>query len=257
MTPHAEIQRIAPLDDPWRRMVWLLPAAIIAWAVLLFAFARLLQQSAPPPPELKPIEARIVEMPIGGLQGGGGGAPSTPAVKPRPKPIAKPAPRPRVMQAPRKALTPPASIEGSPREKAKQAPVESPSSGGTADENGSAGSPTTGESSNGASSEGASGEGTGGGTGPGSDSTGARAIYAPAPVIPDELREDVIQAEAVAHFRVSPEGDVEVSLATPTPNPRLNQLLLETLRQWQFFPATRSGIAIEAAFDVRIPITVQ
>jgi protein TonB len=76
-------------------------------------------------------------------------------------------------------------------------------------------------------------------------------------VIPDDLREDVIDTEAVAKFKVTADGIVEVSLAKPTPNPRLNQLLLETLQQWKFFPATRDGIAIDAAFEVRIPITVR
>ena len=49
----------------------------------------------------------------------------------------------------------------------------------------------------------------------------------------------------------------EVTLAQPTPNPRLNQILLNTLREWKFFPAMRDGIAINSEFDVRIPITVQ
>ncbi len=68
MTVLTETQRLPALDDSWRRLPWLVPAAIIAWAVLLFVFARMLEQSAPPPPELKPIEARIVEVPVGGLQ---------------------------------------------------------------------------------------------------------------------------------------------------------------------------------------------
>jgi protein TonB len=46
-------------------------------------------------------------------------------------------------------------------------------------------------------------------------------------------------------------------LEQPTPNPRLNQILLNTLRQWKFFPAMKDGIAINSEFDVRIPITVQ
>jgi protein TonB len=56
---------------------------------------------------------------------------------------------------------------------------------------------------------------------------------------------------------VWPDGTVEVTLAQPTPNPRLNQILLNTLRQWKFFPAMKDGIAINSEFDVRIPISVQ
>src|SRR5216683_7644478 len=99
-------QRLPELDDPWRRLPWLLPAAIIAWAVLLFIFARMLEQSAPPPPELKPIEARIIEVPVGGLQGGSRAA--IPAVKPAaPEVINKPAQHPRVVTHPKKVVVPP------------------------------------------------------------------------------------------------------------------------------------------------------
>ena len=103
----------------------------------------------------------------------------------------------------------------------------------------------------------AGGAGVGGGAGIGNDASGARAIYAPTPTIPDDMLENVFQAIAVAHFKVSPDGTVEVTLAQPTPNPRLNQILLNTLREWKFFPAMKDGIAINSEFDVRIPVTVQ
>ncbi len=101
------------------------------------------------------------------------------------------------------------------------------------------------------------GTGTGAGAGLGSDSSGARAMYAPTPTIPDDMRETPFSTVAVAHFKVSPEGDVRVTLLKPTPNPRLNEILLETLRQWKFFPAMKDGVAVTSDFDVRIPIAVQ
>ncbi len=91
----------------------------------------------------------------------------------------------------------------------------------------------------------------------GSDSGGARAIYAPLPKIPDELRENAFSTVAVAHFVVGPDGTVQVTLITPTPEPKLNQLILETLHEWKFFPAIKDGVAIASQFDVRIPISVQ
>ena len=95
------------------------------------------------------------------------------------------------------------------------------------------------------------------GSGLGSDSLGARAIYSPVPKIPDDLREVAFEAEAVAHFEVSYDGNVKVTLAKPTADPRLNQILLTTLQQWRFFPAMKGGVAIDSAFDVRIPVSVQ
>ena len=76
-------------------------------------------------------------------------------------------------------------------------------------------------------------------------------------MIPDDLREDVLQAEAVARFNVSFDGTSEVTLEKPTSSPRLNQVLLDALKQWKFFPAVKNGVAIGSTFEVRIPITVQ
>jgi len=101
------------------------------------------------------------------------------------------------------------------------------------------------------------GSGSGSGAGLGSDSSGARALYAPAPAIPDDLREEPFSTVAVARFKVSPEGNVDVTLVTPTPNPRLNQILLDTLKQWKFFPAMKDGVAVNSEFELRIPIAVQ
>ena len=116
-----------------------------------------------------------------------------------------------------------------------------------------AGAATAAES--GASGEEETGEGSGGGIG--TDTVGARAIYAPTPVIPDDLREDAIQTEAVARFKVSFDGVSEVTLEKPTSSPRLNQVILDALKQWKFFPAVHNGVAIESSFEVRIPISVQ
>jgi protein TonB len=118
----------------------------------------------------------------------------------------------------------------------------------------SAPGPSSGSST---SSSGTASEEGSGGSGIGSDTLGARAIYAPTPTIPDDLREDVMQTEAVAHFTVSFDGASEVTLAKPTSNPRLNQVLLDTLKQWKFFPAMKNGVALASSFDVRIPISVK
>src|SRR5260370_16846586 len=61
----------------------------------LVGFSLLLKQTAAPPPELKPLEARIIELPppVGGLQGGPAAvhpvAPAKPApqVQPKRKPV--------------------------------------------------------------------------------------------------------------------------------------------------------------------------
>jgi periplasmic protein TonB len=231
------------LDEPARRLLWIVPLSIAVWIFLLSIFSLILARPAVPHEEQTPIEARLVEIPkdVGGLQGNGGGVlhPAAPAI-PHPKaaPVVKPhmkkvAPLPPVIRSP----------EGIEKNTAAPGVEEKPgSSTGSTSESGESGSSDT-------------GEGEGGGIG--TDTVGARAIYAPTPVIPDDLREDVIQTEAVARFNVTFDGVSEVTLEKPTSNPRLNQVLLDTLKQWKFFPAVKNGVAIPSTFEVRIPISVQ
>ena len=239
----SHVQMASPyLDEPGRRLIWTLPTALAIWLALLIGFSRMLELTAPPPPELKPVEARIEELPPeGGLQGGP--APVAPA-KPKPS-MVKPAPviHPHVTPHPHvkvKPVAPPIAPSATGTAKSEAPPM--PSSGAATPPEGSV---VTG------------GTGSGGGTGLGSDTAGARAIYAPTPTIPDDLREEALDAVAIAHFRVGYDGEVEVTLAKPTSNPELNQILLDTLKQWKFFPAMRNGVAIPSAFDLRIPVSVQ
>jgi periplasmic protein TonB len=236
------------LDEPARRLLWIIPLAIAIWAILLSGFSLILMRTkVMPQEESKPIEAQLIDIPkAAGLQGNGGAThPAAPAI-PHPKaaPVVKPHPVAHVKKV---APLPPVIRSPYGTEKSTEAPSveEKPgASGGTATETG-------------ASSDSGTGEGSGGGSGIGTDTVGAHAIYAPTPVIPDDLREDVMQTEAVARFNVSFDGVSEVTLEKPTSSPRLNQVLLETLKQWKFFPAVKNGVAIPSSFEVRIPITVQ
>jgi periplasmic protein TonB len=235
------------LDEPTRRLLWVVPLAIAIWAILLSGFSLILMRTKAPPAELQPIEARLIDIPKepAGLQGNGGAVhPPAPAI-PHPKaaPIVKPHP---VVHAKKAAPSPPVIRSPYGTEKSTEAPSveEAPgASTGPATESGASGGSGTGEAS--------------GGGGIGTDTVGAHAIYAPTPVIPDDLREDVMQTEAVARFNVSFDGISEVTLEKPTSSPRLNQVLLETLKQWKFFPAVKNGVAIPSSFEVRIPISVQ
>ena len=241
MTNAARIAMRPPeLDEPARRLPWVIPAAIAIWAILLSGFSLILMRTTAPREEVAPIEARLIEIPheVGGLQGNGGAThPAAPAV-----PIVKPHPAAHMKKV---APLPPVIRSEYGTKKSTEAPgvEEAPGAGaGTATESGASGSAET-------------GGGSGGGIG--SDTVGARAIYAPTPVIPDDLREDAIQTEAVARFKVSFDGVSEVTLEKPTSSPRLNQVILDALKQWKFFPAVHNGVAIESSFEVRIPISVQ
>ena len=89
-----------------------------------------------------------------------------------------------------------------------------------------------------------------------SGATQARLLSQPMPVLPDDLREQGYQLTAVAHFKIHADGSVEVELVRPTQNPRLNQILLDTLHRWRFFPATENGHPVDSDQDVRVHFSV-
>lgn len=97
-------------------------------------------------------------------------------------------------------------------------------------------------------------------SGPPSASSGdttARPAVQPLPVLPDDLREYAYQSVALARFTIHSDGSVDVALVKPTQNPRLNQLLLETLRNWHFFPAMKEGHPVESEQDIRVHFNVE
>gem|GEM_PF-1113992 len=84
----------------------------------------------------------------------------------------------------------------------------------------------------------------------------ARAISQPLPTVPDDLREQAYRTVALVHLVIHTDGSVAVELVRPTPYPRLNQILLETLRGWRFFPALQNGHPAETQQDVRVHFNV-
>ncbi|MGH7812988.1 MAG: energy transducer TonB [Candidatus Binataceae bacterium] len=218
------------MDSPWRRFGLTIPAAAAFSALLIAGFAIVLTQGVVAPPHTEAVEVRLVEIQpvVHALQGN-----NKPKITPRPIP---PVPRHevrrrrRVRPAPVFASAPPVTSPNGiavPSGVLHPAPPSAPESAGA------------------------------GGGGIGSDTIGARAIYAPKPVIPDDLRENVFQAEAIARFIVGADGAAQVTLEKPTSNPRLNQVLLDTLKEWKFFPAIENGVAVASTFEVRIPISVE
>lgn len=84
----------------------------------------------------------------------------------------------------------------------------------------------------------------------------ARLLSQPLPELPDDLREEGYQFVAVARFVIHADGSFDVQLIHPTPNPRLNQILMQTLHKWRFDPATEAGHPVETHQDVRVHFNV-
>ncbi len=78
-------------------------------------------------------------------------------------------------------------------------------------------------------------------------------LYQPLPAIPDELRQEAFNSYAIARFNIAPDGSIAfVELIKPCNNPKLNQLLLKSLKNWKF-PAKNeaSNQDIRVNFEVK------
>lgn len=209
--------------NPW----WPLPLALLLWALMLWGFGLFFAAPAKVASEVPaPIDARIIELPP---------PPSPPKPKPvvkaekraRPVPV-RPAPQPVQTLPPKAALpTPPAPQPPPPQ--AEPAPAPPPPKAEP--------SPSTGQD--------------------GTQQMGARALYQPRPKLPEDLRDETIHAVVMARFHIKPDGSATVELTQPAPNPRVNQLILNTLKTWRFFPAIQAGKPVASVQDVKVAIDVE
>jgi protein TonB len=245
-------------DDPWRRVLWLLPTAAALTLLSLMGFLKLLAGApfvtpllpavevdvvelapnpplarappAPPPPrEPPPLALEPPPLPQSSSpatpEPAGAQALPAPPLAPHPEPPVarvKPPPQPPQRAAPTQKSVP--SVQSPPLADAPPSPALTPPVASLP---------------------------------PSGSSMGARALYRPLPEIPEELRWRAIDLMAVARFHVAASGSAEVELIQPTPDATLNRALLETLKKWRFFPAMESGKPQASTIDIRIPITVR
>lgn len=78
-------------------------------------------------------------------------------------------------------------------------------------------------------------------------------LYQPLPDIPEELRFEAMRTTALARFNIKSDGNVEsVKLITASNSPKLNYLLVKSLKQWRFPPASNnSSQEISITFEVK------
>jgi protein TonB len=90
----------------------------------------------------------------------------------------------------------------------------------------------------------------------GTEQLGAYAVYQPKPVIPEDLQDIATHVVVSARFHIAADGTVRVKLLHAAPDPRLNQVILNTLNSWRFMPATQNGKPVETDQDIEVTVDV-
>jgi protein TonB len=242
-------------DDPWQRLPWLLPLALLVTTLSQMGFLLLLRQPSTPTTVQRPVDVQVVELPM--TVSPPAAQPTSPARRspapPKPRaepPIPRPTPRPAEprVEAPRDLAS---AVEAEPSTPAPDGAATVPAPAGPASPSAPPGPSTQGPVA--AVPPGRGPQGPPSGT----DTMSARAIYKPMPEVPESLRHRTVELVAVARFRVTADGSAQVELTEPTGDPDLNRALVETLKRWRFFPAMQAGKPIVSTIDIRIPISVK
>jgi protein TonB len=213
-------------DNPWhwRRLFSTILVAVALWFGILWLFAELMNESTGRLPEPEPVEAQIVEIAELPLTiKTPTPHPSRPLSEPSsvPSPIHETEPPPqsetKPVALPANLVAPTPAKEDTPT--VKQEHIQVPNIA--------------------------------------TPFISARAISQPKPQIPDELRQDALSTSAVARFHVASDGTTTAELVKPTTNPKLNRLLINTLKNWRFFPAMKEGKPVESTQEIVIKIEVK
>jgi periplasmic protein TonB len=248
-------------DDPWQRLPWLVPGALIGASIALMVFMRLLMQVPIGPAPPTPVDVQVVELPAPAAAAPTPPSPSQPVEAaappepPQPPPIVKEEPPPPVAEGeppppeakpevrPQPVIVPPPKRQPPPHRAAPPKPAAAAPAQPAAP-------PEARPDPQPIARAPAAAAALGG-------NLGARAIYKPMPEIPEELRRRNVEWVAVARFRVGADGSAQVEMVEATSEPALNRLLLESLKKWRFFPAMENGKPTASTIDIRIPIEVR
>jgi periplasmic protein TonB len=240
------------MDSPWHRLPWTLPAALLILAAALWGAAYIMYKPTYRPVAPPPIDAQLIELPAPVVTDTI--EPEPPAAVEQPKPPPPPpvvprqvpvkpqvTPRPRQKPVPQKAkvITSGADVPGN----ALTAPIEE--------------APAAENTSSNSGAQAGSYDPKGSSRGDLHASSGARAIVQPMPQIPEDLRAEAFKSSALARFHIAVDGSAEVELAKPTPFPRLNRILLDSLKKWRFMPAIKSGMPVASTEEILVKIEVK
>ena len=86
---------------------------------------------------------------------------------------------------------------------------------------------------------------------------GPVALYAPAPVIPNYLRDQNLKTSVVFEFLITAQNQVTPRLLASSGTEELDAIALNTVKKWQFRPAEKDHLPIDSRVRLRILFEVQ
>lgn len=209
-------------DDPWRRLPWVLSAALLVWGALLWTFGFLLGQLDTQPQIPNSIDAQFIEVRSSGMQ------------HEKSKPIRKP-PAPTIVPASAdKTVSPTAHQPDVPQVEANARPSEQAAQS-AAGSNDAGVSPQTNTASN---------------TPP---QFGAAYLNNPKPAYPPFARRMRFEGTVLLKVLVSHEGTVLSLEEASSPGHEISdKAASEAVRKWRFIPASRAFHPIDEW--VQVPV---
>jgi protein TonB len=84
----------------------------------------------------------------------------------------------------------------------------------------------------------------------------AQPINSPQPEIPHDLQEDCFKSCCIARFLIKPDGAAKVKLISGSGSDEIDDITLQTLRQWKFKPAMLDGKPVESTRRIKVEFQV-
>ncbi len=236
---HSTSSQAQCFDDPIRRLLWTLPSAVVIWMFLLALLSIGLSGSNSSHPQPSQMQAELIEQ-----------------VELAAQTKVTPPPKVKIESSPAQIAPPltPTHTRNSASLTPLTSPLTTPSPTSLPNP---APAPLKPNSEQGGQNVNTETNTTSNTAGPQTTQSAARALLQPMPQIPDSLREEALQAQAIARFTISVDGAVSVEWVKPTQNPTLNRLLLSSLTNWKFFPALKDGHPIASTQEIVIKVQVK
>jgi len=241
------------VDNPWHRLPWTLPAALLIWAAALWGLAYFMEGSANRTMAPPPLNADLIELPQPA---------ATPAI--RPAPVHKPKPLP---QAPPKQAPKPVKAAEQPAAPAPAREISLPDASSASDAGTGPSLPAANPSAPGGTGSpfgprAVSRAPSAGGSASGVQTTlpgfGAAYLNNPKPAYPAQARKMGIEGRVTLKVFVSKEGKpLHVEIAESSGHDLLDKAAFDAVKNWRFVPARKGDVPYDEWVHVPVAFVLR